>query len=188
MKYKAIVILVLTSSAFAFGQEKSEQKKEAPRTQLEAFAAETGAVIIKGYSEVGRVTGMGSVEVDCREFANASTGKKSFGIAIKVAEAGRLEREDSSFIDFEEISSLIAGIDYISKIQPTVTSLAKFEATYATKGDFSVTVFNTSNGKLSVAVSSGRFGRTSAYLSVEKLADLRALIVKAKEHLDVLNK
>jgi hypothetical protein len=188
MKYTAIIYLAIANCAAVFGQQRPDQVKEAPRTQLEAFAAETGAVIIKGFSEVGKVAGMGGVEVDCREFTNASNGKKSFGIAIKVVESGRLERENSSFIDYDEISSLITGIDYISRIQPSVTNLTHFEATYTTKGDFAVTVFNNSSGKLSAAVSSGRFGRASAYLGMEKLVELRALIVKAKEKLDGLPK
>ena len=188
MKYTSIAIITLFSLSAAFAQQKPDQAKEKPRTQLEAFAAETGAVIIKGYSESGIITGMGSIEVDCREFKNASTGRKSYGIAIKVTESGRLERDDSSFIDYDEIPSLLTGIDYIGKIQPSVTSLKNFEATYSTKGDFAITVFNNPNGKLSAAVSSGRFGRASAFIAIEKLADLRTLIAAAKQKLDGLQK
>lgn len=188
MKIAAVTFLALTNCALVFAQGTPSLGKDAPKTQLEAFAAETGAVIIRGYSEIGKVTGMGSVEVDCREFTNASSGKKSFGISITVKESGRLEREDNSFIDYDEITSLVAGIDYIRKIQPSVTKLANFEATYTTRGDFAVTVFNSSAGKLSVAVSSGRIGRTSAYLDMEKIVELRALIVRGKETLDRLQK
>jgi len=127
---------------------------------------------------------MGTVDVDCREFTNAQTGEKSYGMVIKITGSGRLERDDSSFINLDEIPSLITGIDYIAKIKPDVTKLHNFEATYSTRGDFSVTVFNDSRGKLAIAVSSGRIGRATAYLSLEQLAQLRALVVGAQEKIE----
>jgi hypothetical protein len=175
-------LAALLSSAFA-----QDLAKKAPKTELESFAAETGAVIIKGYTEVGTVNGAGgAVGVDSREFTNANTGKKSYGITISVTESVRLERSDTSFIDYQEISALIAGIDYISKITGGVTKLKQFEATYATKGDFSITVFNNASGKLSVAVSSGYAGRVSVFLGIEKLPELRRLIVSAKSQLEAI--
>lgn len=188
MKYIPIAFVALFSFATAFGQQKPDQAKEKPRTQLEAFAAETGAVIIKGFSDAGEVAGIGSVEVDCQEFINASSGRKTFGIAIKVTGSERLGGVDSSFIDYDEIPSLLTGIDYISKIQPSVTSLKNFEATYSTKGDFAITVFNNQFGNLSAAISSGRFRSARAHIAIEKLAELRALIAAAKDKLDGLQK
>lgn len=161
-----------------------ELAKKSPRTDLESFGAETGAVIIKGYSEMGVVAGAGgSVSVDCRELTNAKSGKKSYGITIQVKEAGRLEREETSFIDYEEIAALLTGIDYVSKITGSVTKLKQFEATYVTKGDFSVTVFNNETGRLSVAISAGR---ASAYFGMEKLAELKRLITTAKGQLEAI--
>jgi hypothetical protein len=127
---------------------------------------------------------MGVVEVDSREFINAQSGKKTYGMVIAVKDNGRLEQSNNSFIDYDEIPSLISGIDYISKINTDVTKLSNFEATYSTKGDFAVTVFNDSKGKLSVAVSSGRIGRASAYLEIDQLLKLRALIFQAKEKIE----
>lgn len=174
--------LVLTLSAF--GAEDSA--KSQPSTELEAFAAQTGAVIIRGYSELGKVAGLGTVEVDCREFINAQSGEKSHGLAMKVVESGRYERNDSSFIDYDEIASLLSGIDYIAKIDASVTKLKNFEATYTTRGDFAVTVYNDSKGKLSVAVSSGRIGRATAYLNFEQLSQLRSLIMEAKTRIEAI--
>jgi hypothetical protein len=185
MKSTTIASFILVIALPIAAQEKASDKGQ-PKTQLEAFAAETGVVIIKGYSDIGEVVSMGSIAVDCKEFTNAKSGKKSYGMTIKVKEAGRLEREGRSYIDYEEIEALIAGIDYISKINSNVTKLSNFEATYSTKGDFSITVFNMSGGKLSIAVTTGYVGRTSAYLPMEKLPMLRSFIVQAKEKLDAL--
>ena len=181
---KHIITLILISASLASAQSAQSQEKEQPKTKLEAFAAETGAVIIKGYTDIGKVAGMGAVEVDCREFTNAQSGLKSYGMVINVKEYGRLERENNSFIDFDEIPSLISGIDYISKINKDVTKLQNFEATYTTKGDFAITVFNNAKGEISIAVKSGRIGRASAYLTMQQIDQLRSLIVSAKEKIE----
>jgi len=163
-----------------------DQKSEStvPKTKLQAFEALAGAVIIKGYTEIGSVAGMGLVSVDAKEFTNASNRRSEYGITIEVKETGRLQKEDTSFIDYEEIDSLIAGIDYVKKVNKDVTKLHGFEAVYRTKGDFSITVFSSSGGKIEAAISSGRFGRATAFLSLEKLDSLRALLLEAKRTLD----
>lgn len=181
MKKKYLFLLALP---LAHALSAQNPKDDPPKTQLEAFAAETGAVIIKGYTDIGKVSGLGSIEVDCREITNAQSGNQTFGMVVKVTQSGRIERENSSFIDFDEIASLITGLDYIAKIEPDVTTLDNFEATYTTRGDFSITVFNNSQGKLSVAVGSGRVGKARAYLNLQQLAQLRSLIVDAKEKIE----
>tara|TARA_R110002167_G_scaffold221504_1_gene426263 strand:+ start:133 stop:693 length:561 start_codon:yes stop_codon:yes gene_type:complete len=177
-----IVCISLLSTLSAIGADDSTSSK--PSTELESFAAQTGAVIIRGYTELGKVTGLGTVEVDCREFLNAQSGEQTHGMLIKVTESGRYDRNDSSFIDYDEIESLLSGIDYIAKIDASVTKLKNFEATYTTRGNFAVTVFNDSKGKLGIAVSSGRIGRATAYLNFEQLTQVRTLIVSAKDRIE----
>jgi hypothetical protein len=118
------------------------------------------------------------------EFTDASSGARQRGIVIEVTESGRLERSDRSFIDYDEIDPLLNGIDYISKIKSDVTPLGSFEATYKTKGDLSIVTFSSRSGKVEAAVKSGYVGATTAYLSLDKLQELRSLVVKAKATLD----
>ena len=170
---------------FAIGA-KEQPKGVSPesKTQLEAFGKQTGAVIIKGYSTLGAVSGSGDISVDCIELTNASTGIKQLGIVIEVKESGRLERSESSFIDYDEIDSLIKGIDYISKVTSKATDLEDFEAIYKTKGDLAVVLFSFNSGKTGAAVRTGYIGAVTAFISVEKLGELRALIMQAKQKLD----
>lgn len=181
MKHAALLCLICLpfTATPSLAQESGGPPK--PATKLEAFQARTGVVIIRGFTTVGTIRGMGSVTVDAREFKDASTATpRSTGVSIEVKEPGRLERENRAFIDSDEIQSLLAGIDYIANASAAVTTLSKFEVEYRTKGDFSVTVFNDSSGKLSAAVSAGRIGKSSAYLSMEQLRELRELIVSAR--------
>jgi len=141
--------------------------------------------MIKGFSTVGQVRGQGIVSVDAREFRDASSPKTGvYGVAIEVKESGRLERASRSFIDQDEIDSLVSGINYISKISKSVTIMKDFEAQYRTKGDFSITVFSDSSGGLGVAVASGRIGKTSAFLKLGDLDQLKVLILEAKKAIE----
>src|SRR5229473_4307162 len=181
-------MLVIGALLFAFVSEApGQQTKEPlpPATKLEEFSAKTGIVVIRGFSTIGEVRGMGSVTVTAREFRDASNPKlRQTGLTVEVKESGRLERESISFVDYDEIDSLLRGIDYISKIERNVTSLKDFEAEYKTKGDFGITTFNEHNGSIGVAVSSGRFGKASAYLKLSDLPQLRTYIVNAKTIID----
>jgi len=177
-----IAVVVL---AFAIGAV--QQPKGVPqesKTQLEDFEKQTGAVIIKGFLTLGAVSGMGDISVDCMEFTNVSTGIRQLGIVIEVKERGRIERSDRSFIDYDEIDSLLKGIDYISKVTSKATRLQNFEAIYKTKGDLTVVLFSISSGKTEALVRSGYIGAVTAFISVDKLAELRALIMQAKQKLD----
>ena len=95
---------------------------------------------------------------------------------------GRLERENTSYIDIDEIDSLVKGIEYLSKVSKDVTKLDQFEVDYRTKGDLRITVFNSPRG-VSAAVSSGTVGRTRAFIELAELEKLRDLILAAKSKL-----
>ncbi|WP_162995580.1 hypothetical protein OX462_21430 [Janthinobacterium sp. SUN098] len=174
-------ITLLAIPLLVNAQEQADATKAPPATKLEAFSARTGIVIVKGFSTIGVVNGMGRVSIDVREFRDASNPKSvQYGVSFEVKESGRLERQSTSFIDEEEIDSLIRGLDYISKIERNVTTLGNFEAQYRTKGDLSMTVFSGTNGEVSFAVSSGRIGKTSAFLKLADAEKIRSLLNEAK--------
>lgn len=161
-------------------------KLAAPSTKLEAFSSRTGIVLIKGFTTVGVLNGMGRVSIDAREFRDASNPKMAqYGVAFEVKESSRLERENTSYVDEDELDTLLKGLDYISKIDRGVTTLGNFEAQYRTKGDFSMTVFSNSRGEISFAVSSGRIGKTTAYLKLADAEQIKLLLLQAK---DVISK
>jgi hypothetical protein len=183
MRYLSIMLLLVTFSLPALAQEQEGQPE--PATKLEAFQARTGVVIVRGFSTVGTIRGLGgNVTIDARDFRDAGDPtRRVTGISVSIKETSRLERENTSFIDSDEIEGLLHGVDYIVKASSEVTKLDNFEVEYRTKGYFSVIVFNDSRGQLSVAVTSGRVGRTSAYLKLSDLAEFRKLIVAAQSKL-----
>ena len=183
MKRISLIVLIASVSSFGFAQETNS-----PKTMLENFESQTGAVIIKGLLDVGIVKGLGSVAVECREFLNASTSRRQFGVIVDVTESGRLDRSRRSYLDLDEIDSLLKGIDYICKLDKTAVSLPDFEASYTTKGGLRVLVFTNKSGKLESAVDAGGFGSATAYLTIEQLSKLRSLLQEAQIKLSSISK
>jgi hypothetical protein len=158
------------------------------KTKLERFAAKHGVAVVRGFTEIGELSGEygGAVQVGAAELMNAASGEKERGIWIQVKEAGSLERENTSSVDYDEIDSLLAGIDYIAKANASVTKLRNWQADYATRGDFRVSTFSSANGDVMASVASGQIGGTHIFVTRENLARLRGMIANAKNTLDVI--
>ena len=121
-----IVCLMLVGGVLVCGGASKQKPKlpaQGPETKLEAFEKQTGTVIITGRSDIGSVSAMGTISVDCIEILDVSTGLREMGIVLEVKGSGRYESSDSSFIDYDEIESLLNGIDYIAKVTHSSTKL-----------------------------------------------------------------
>lgn len=180
----AIVILLLATNCLAQEAPKPTQQ---PKTKLEQFQAKTGSVIVRGFSKMGSVSGQfgSSMTVESKEFTDASTGAKQYGITISVAEASP-QRENTSYIDLDEIDSLLKGITYIGAITKSVTKLKDFQADYRTKGDFAISTFSNRIGEIGVAVQSGTYGHTSAYFDLKDLSKISEIIQTAQNTLQTI--
>ena len=159
-----------------------------PATKLEAFDTNTDTVIIKGTAPIGSVSAhSGAVAVRCREITDAGTGHRETGILVDIASDGSVE--DTMLIDYDELDSLLDGIEYIGKLDWSVTSLPSFSASYTTKGGFRATAFGSRRtGNIEFAVRSTRVIRQPLLLSRDQLGQLRSLVEQAKAKLDSLRK
>jgi hypothetical protein len=195
MKFtRTILVSTLGMSLAACGggtrnQPSAASKESAPqaKTKLEAFQAKTGVVVIRGFSTVGSLPGEngGGASVETREFTDAADGTKQYGIAIEVYKAGAMVGDErTSYLDYNEIDSLVKGIDYIAKIDRSVTKLESFQADYRTKDDLEISTFSDSEGKTSAAISSGTVGKVSVFVPLTGLDKFKNLIVQAKSKLD----
>ena len=187
IRLRAIMKPILAVCLFVLfvgsAQGQAPQKAAEPRTKLETFQAKTGSVLIKNFSEIGKVIGLGTLTITSFEFVDAQTGKKEYGIGIEAKESGRLESEDRAYVDYDEIDSLLTGIDYIAKVNTDQSKLKNFEAHYKTKGDLDVATYS-SRDRIEAVVSVGRVRSVSVYLEMDKLQKVRQLIVDAKAALD----
>lgn len=181
MKIVLASLSLLLFSALAAGQSPAPPK---PATELETFQGKVGSVFIKGYTDGTPLRGSnGTIEVDPMEFTDAQTKVKVTGIVVEVASVSgsySTVRRARSFVDLAEIDGLLQGIDYIAKADATVTHLKNFEATFRTKGDLKIVVFNQSSGEIGVSVECGRISTESVFLKLADLMALRQLIVDAR--------
>src|SRR5436305_8433014 len=115
----AISMLALTSQAI-FAQVSpaipAGPAIEAP-TRLEALELRKGTLIVKGYTEIGRVDGedASSITVSAIELKDMTRGSKEMGLAIVAAQGGETRRQAISYVDFDEITALLTALDYLAK-------------------------------------------------------------------------
>jgi hypothetical protein len=189
-RFMAILVAVaggslLTGSAVA---QETNACLPVPATKLEAFETNTDTVIIKATAPIGTVSVHGgAVSVRCREITDAGTGHRESGIIVDMAFGTQLE--DTTLIDYDELDSLLDGLDYLGKLDWSVTSLPDFHAIYTTKGGFRADARGSRRtGNIEFAVRSTRVIAPRLSLSRDQLGQLRSLVEQAKTKLDSLRK
>lgn len=177
---------VYTFRAF-YPSSQAAPSKEA-KTKLEAFQGKAGIVLVKSYSDLGSVLGQtgGIVQIKAMELQDRKNGSRAAGLLISVKASGEFGQQSRSFIDYDEIDSLIAGIDYITGITSPTAPLKSFEAQYRTRGDFSILTFNQTDGTIAAAVSGTTIGSNDVFLRTQDITTLKNYVVSAKKILDTL--
>jgi hypothetical protein len=185
-----VLTVIVLSSVVVRGRAQDQNTTREPKTKIEAFEAQSGSVVIRGFSKIGEMKGVygGNLTVQSIEFVNAATGKREYGITVDVKETDHLERSNRSFIDYDEIDSLVKGIDYVLKTDKSVTKLDNFQADYRTKGDLHISIFSTpgSNNETMASLESGSIGSTSMFLKISDVQKFREFITAAKAKLDTI--
>ena len=182
-----LLLMTLSFSSFVSAENLKDSVPQA-KTKIEQFSTKTGVVIIRGFHKIGTAQGLynTSVNIESKEFTNVSDGTKQYGITIQTfKEDGRYDKDHTSFIDFDEIDSLVKGIEYISKVKEGVTKLENFQADYNTKGDLKISTFSSTNGVMA-AVTSGNIGGVAAYFKVSDLEQVKQLIIQAKQKIEAI--
>jgi hypothetical protein len=156
------------------------------QTRLESLLSETGAVIVKGYTRIGSVSGSrGTAYVSALEVTDASAGRRERGFSVEISDAARPDAADAerAYVDYDEIAPLLKGVDYILRLDNKVTKLSRYEAQYRTRGGLVLLTFNTSNGQATAISTEG--GRAARFvLRPTGLAEFRNLLENAREVLD----
>ena len=152
------------------------------------FAAQSGVVIVRGFSRLGDVRGAygSTITVEIQEYRNAATGDSEHGISVEVRESGRSERVHTSYVDFDELPALIEGLEYLGRVEKTATAQTDFQADYRTRDDLVVSAYSAENRGTRVAVSSGALEPVRAHLTFSDLVELRTLVQKAYAALEEL--
>ena len=159
-----------------------------PATKLEAFETNTDTVVIKATAPIGSVPAHGGeVGVRCREITDAGTGRRESGIIVDLTLGG--QTGDTLLIDYDELGSLLDGLEYLGALDWSVTPLPEFRAVYTTKGGFRATAFGSRRtGNIEFALRSVRVLTAPLLLSRDQLGQVRSLVLQGKAKLDSLRK
>src|ERR1044071_64979 len=180
-----LLLLLLAATCAAQGPSPAPTPYEF-ETRLESLMYETGSVIVKGYTRVGSMSGSrGTAYFTAWEVTDASTGRMERGVGVEITDStqNRPDPDERAYIDYDELTPLLKGIDYIMRLDDKVTKLSRFEAQYQTRGGLMLVTFNTSNG-YAAAISTGGGRRPRFVLRPTGLAEFRNLLERAKEALD----
>jgi hypothetical protein len=133
------------------------------KTKFETFTAKYGTVLIRGSIVAGTVSSQGGmVTTEAVQLTDASTKETTEGIVFHVVQGGYFRTPNLCVVDYDEVDSLLKGLDYVAKADPSITPLKSFEAIYKSRGGFQVFVFDDDKGKISAGVASGE--NTTAHL------------------------
>ena len=178
---KFFIVLIAAFCALAFAAR--AQDTNALKTEIGIFESQTGVVIVKGFGLVGSVsTGSAIISVRCKESSSAATGHKDYGIAV-VIEVN--QQRGVAIVDYDELDSLLNGMDYLGKTTYNVTSLPGFEATFTTKSGLELIAFgNKQQGGIRTSMQYDDGPRIP--LASDQWTQLTKLIEQAKAMLDSL--
>jgi hypothetical protein len=191
MRRFVAVLIVVASGRLLSGPAHAQETNGCllvPATRLEAFETNTDTVIIKATAPIGTVSAHGGeVSVRCREITDAGTGRRESGIVVDIRLDG--PGEAGLLIDYDELDSLLDGMEYLGKVDWSVTSLPDFQAVYTTKGGFRVDAHGSRRtGNIEFDVRNLRVYAPRLPLSRDQLGQLRSLVEQAKAKLDALRK
>ena len=187
-----VSLLLTIITLFVFSTSTTAQETNPveldPKTRLEAFQSRLGVVIVRGFSRIGSAPGSdgSSIEVEAIELRDIDSRTKEYGITIEVTDAGKPDRRNISFIDYDEIDSLLKGLEYLSKVDNSITQLKRFEAVYRTRGDLIVSAFSGRGNAVTITVSSGIFRPVTSIFKLEDIKVISGLVVEAKTQLDAI--
>lgn len=164
----------------------ADETNSYPKSNLELYEATTGLVLIRSTDDMGGIVGKtGAVNVRCREIRDASSGRREHGVLVSVTASDNVE--DTTVVDYDELDALIRAMDYVGKVDWSITAMHHFEAGYTTRSGLKVATYSSRrSGTVEAFALSNRLNRCRSNLSTAQFAQLRVLLEQAKARLDVL--
>jgi len=157
-----------------------------PSTELETFEAQTGTVMVKGAGQIGSLAvDAVNIQVISKESLKVSTGHRQYGMAVE-ADANN-QQVWKKLVDYDEMDSLLSGLNYLARIDYKVTAQPTFVASYVTRSGLRVGAFTSQRRGViqyflqDYSITSPRILITSA-----QLTEFQDLVEETKKDLDAL--
>jgi hypothetical protein len=181
----SVVLAAICINATA---QTSSTTSTTPSTKLEAFLSKHGTVIIKEFYDLGCISGLYDATITCKAIVLYEPGKEASkikGMRIDVTEGGKYGKSSSSFLDYDEITALSNGIDYMVGVAKKWENTSKTytEVKFTTAGDFNAGFYQ-KDVKATAFCSSGKYTEANCFLnSPQELIEFKKMVDAALETL-----
>jgi len=157
-----------------------------PPTELETFEAQTGTVIVKGAGQIGSLAVDAlTINVIGKESVNVSTGRRQYGMAVEVV--ANDQRAWKRVVDYDEMNSLINGLNYLARIDYKVTELPTFVAGYVTRSGLRVGAFTSQRrGVIQYFLQDYSTNSPRILITPAQLSQFEDLVDQTRKNLDLL--
>jgi hypothetical protein len=155
-----------------------------PATKLEAITTNVSTIIIKGTTDLGGFAAKtATISVKCKDYSDPASGHREQGISIEIVRND--QPKDVMLVDYDELAPLINAIDYLSKLDVSVSPMETFDAAYTTKGGFRLAALGTRRtGQVQFGMRDIRYNSAPVVMTREEMTRLDSLIDQAKRQLD----
>jgi hypothetical protein len=178
-----LVVLISGTTLSQTQTQTDEQQAKSPTTKIGSFLAKKGRVVVKDFYTVGTVYGRYGTSVELSGLVIYEPGQEAQrirGLKIQVKGGGRIESENSSFLDFDEAESFAKAISYLTSTLTTWKTVDKeyTEITFSTKDNFSLGFYQKGRGQTCFS-ESGNVGKSTCFFEDVDLATLQQMADKA---------
>ena len=142
---------------------------------------ETTDVVVRCYTSVGTVQGLGKIEVEARESVIPDRRHTAYFVKFLLESSDEYPRQSFALVHYDHLDKLIESLERLTSITIKTDRFSFTEVEYDVDG-LSIVVFNTAQGQVLFAVGSG--GVQVHFRAMSQLSDLKNLVVRAKAHLD----
>jgi hypothetical protein len=179
MRYIGFTLIGLCAAlAFNAGAQDSTN---APATEIENFELQTDTVMVKGFGQTGSITtDDGVISVRCKESLDVTTGRKLYGISIALDSN---QVHGFLVVDYDELSALINGLNFLSTISYDVTPLPSFDASFTTRSGLRIGA-HSERRQGAIELYMNFSGSAKVTLTSDQFAQLQSLVNQAKTSLD----
>jgi hypothetical protein len=178
------IVIIAAAGLCAFAVR--AQITNLPPTEMETFEDQTGTVMVKGTGQIGSLTvDAMTVNVISKESLNVSTGHRQYGMAVEVV--ANNQRAWKKVVDYDEMDSLLNGVNYLAKIDSKVTELPSFVAGYVTRSGLRVGAFTSQRrGAIQYFLEDYSTNSPRLLITSAQLAQFQDLVEQTRKNLDSL--
>lgn len=171
MKHLIIVLVVLIMSSIMVAES-------VETSNIAAFESKKGSLLIKEYHTVASIKSMYStmLKLDVLYIKDATTNITHKGLRVEAEETKSYgSNTKSSFLDVDEVESIVRALDYIINVQTTSETGAQQpyrEYVFSSKDSFKIGVFS-DKSDYTVFASVGSIGAISLFFKYNQLSQIK---------------